>query len=160
MQYDETVSVQMSRPCVFGLTPLLNPTASLNIRRTLHAGWIHGEQITTYAEHLQEQQDTIEQKILLLPTVFMDRLEKTNTHNRAFASALRILNAQVHCMHLNMSFTYNRHHQFSQMARWFPSTNIFGLRKIIVPVNMHGNTHWGVLCVDFRLHHEFEKMVF
>ena len=54
----------------------LIPVPSVNIRRTLPAGWIHGEQITTYAEHLQGQQDTIEQKILLLPTVFMDRLEK------------------------------------------------------------------------------------
>ena len=90
----------------------LIPVPSVNIRRTLPAGWIHGEQITTYAEHLQGQQDTIEQNTLLLPTVFMDRLEKKSTDKRAFASALRILNAQVHCMHLNMTSAFKSNHRF------------------------------------------------
>jgi hypothetical protein len=76
----------------------------------LPTGWIHGEQITTYAEHLQGQQLAIGEKILLLPTVFMDRLEKKNTDKLAFSSALRILNAQVLIMYLNMSHTFQSYH--------------------------------------------------
>ena len=126
------------------------------VRRTLPLGWIHGEQITTYAEHLQGQQDTIDKKILLLPTSFMDCLERVNTNRRSFASALSMVNAQVQSLHKTIRLVVIHP---SQMERCFPSTNIFGLQKIVVPVNLQGNTHWGVICVDFRLHAEHEKMV-
>lgn len=47
----------------------------------------------------------------------------------------------------------------AQMRRQFTDISMFDLQKIIVPVNLQNNTHWGMLLVDFRLHPQHEKQV-